>query len=170
MKKDKNFIELFPLLTNRLIIRLSSINDVNLLLKMDKQKETQLFLGGIKNKTKEERLLFLEDKISKFNSFTICLKNDTPIGLINIIIKDNDAEISYILDHDFINNGYCTEACKKVIDVLINDLEIDEVKAKIVNGNNSSKRVLEKLGFKFKNEITKDSIKYKKYILKNGGK
>ena len=29
---------------------------------MDKQEETQKYLGGIKNKTKEERKIFLQNK------------------------------------------------------------------------------------------------------------
>ena len=49
--KDKNllFINLLPLKTNRLIIKQTSCIDIDLILKMDKQEETQKFLGGIKN-------------------------------------------------------------------------------------------------------------------------
>ena len=63
--KNKLFISLLPLETERLIIRKTSIEDVNMILKMDKQEETQKYLGGIKNKTREERITFIEKKLEK---------------------------------------------------------------------------------------------------------
>ena len=43
-------------------LRRTTIEDVDLLLKLDKQPSTQKYLGGIKNKTKDERILFLTKK------------------------------------------------------------------------------------------------------------
>lgn len=60
--KNEMFIKLLPLETKRLIIRPTSTEDIDLILKMDKQVETQIYLGGTKNKSKEERLSFLEKK------------------------------------------------------------------------------------------------------------
>ena len=56
--KNKLFISLLPFETERLIIRKTSIEDVDLILKMDKQEITQKYLGGIKEKSKEERIVF----------------------------------------------------------------------------------------------------------------
>ena len=53
--KNKILIDLLPIETERLIIDKTTMNDINLILKMDKQEITQKFLGGIKNKTKDER-------------------------------------------------------------------------------------------------------------------
>ena len=57
---NKKLISLLPLKTKRLVIRPTLIEDVDLISKMDKQEITQAFLGGIKNKTKEERITFLK--------------------------------------------------------------------------------------------------------------
>ena len=43
MKSLKDFL---PISTKRLIIRKTLLDDVNLILKMDKQENTQKFLGG----------------------------------------------------------------------------------------------------------------------------
>ena len=109
--KDKNllFINLLPLKTNRLIIKQTSCIDIDLILKMDKQEETQKFLGGIKNKTKEERIDFLSKKESKFkegiaSSLTVYL-NEIPIGFVGLKIQEDIAEISYIFDYDYWNKG-----------------------------------------------------------------
>jgi hypothetical protein len=47
---------------NMIKLRRTTIEDVDLLLKLDKQPSTQKYLGGIKNKTKDERILFLTKK------------------------------------------------------------------------------------------------------------
>ena len=76
--KNKLLISLLPFETERLIIRKISIDDVDMILKMDKQEETQKYLGGIKNKTREERI----DFIKKYDNdvvgqLTVCLKDKT---------------------------------------------------------------------------------------------
>ena len=162
--KNKKFIDLLPLETERLIIRKTTLDDVDFLLKTDKQENTQFFVGGIKNKTREERIAFLERKLNKFKEgkagqLTVCLKEDgTPIGLTGLSIYEdtNSGSIGYIFDYDYCNKGYCTEACRKLIDVGLNILELDKIVADTLEGNNSSIRVLEKLGFKCIGKSNKD--------------
>ena len=108
--KNKLFISMLPLEIERLIIRIVSTDDVDMILKMDKQEKTQFFLGGVKNKTKEERIAFLEKKASKFDEgyagqLTVCLKDGTPIGITELNIDENNniAEISYLYDYDYCN-------------------------------------------------------------------
>ena len=140
--KNELFFSLLPIKTDRLIIRKTSINDINLIMKMDKQEITQMFLGGIKNKTREERIRFLE---KKNNSLTVYLKNNKSIGFIDLKIdKENkQCELSYIFDYDYSKLGHCTEACKKLINIVFNILDIDTIYALTICDNISSKRVLE---------------------------
>jgi len=143
--------KLLPIKTDRLIIRKISKDDVEFLLKTDKQENTQLYLGGIKDKSKEDRQLFIDNKIEKYNSnkstpLTVCI-NDKPIGFIEFLNNDNNLELSYIFDSDYWNNGYCTEACKELINILFNEMNMNYLFARSIEGNNSSMRVLEKLGF-----------------------
>ena len=172
--KNKMFISLLPFETGRLIVRKTSLEDVNMILKIDHQEETQKYLGGIKNKTKEERIVFLTKKIEKFDKglagqLTVCLKDGTPIGLVGLSIKEesNTGEIGYIFDYDYCNNGYCTEVCKKLLEIGFNKLNLDSISADTVNGNASSTRVLEKLGFKYKESFIKDSTDFLLYTINN---
>ena len=175
MNKNKELLKLLPLKTERLIIRPTILEDVDLLLKMDKQEITQKYLGGIKNKTKEERIEFLKRKISKFDddlvgSLTVCLKNGTPIGFNGISIDEekNSAELSYIYDIDFTGNGYCSEASKKLIDTGFDLLKLDSIIAETVTDNIKSIKVLERLGFRYISSITnEDNISFNNYELKN---
>ena len=153
--KNKLFISLLPIETERLIIKSSSIKDIDLILKMDNQETTQAYLGNIKTKSREERILFLkkkEDKDKKgyASSLTVYLKDRTPIGFLELSINEinNKGKISYIFDADYCNKGYCTEACKELLNIGFNKLNLNKIIADTIEGNNSSKRVLEKLGFK----------------------
>lgn len=153
--KNKLLLELLPLETTRLIIKPTSKEDIDLLLKLDKQKETQKYLGGIKNKTKEERLLFLDKKELKIkaglvSSLTVFLKeNKIPIAFIGFSIDENlnSAEISYIFDYDYTKKGYCTEVVEKLISIGFENLNLDKIIADMVLGNDNSKKLLTKLGF-----------------------
>lgn len=171
---NEKFINLLPLETERLIIKQTTEEDIELILKMDKQAQTQLFLGGIKNKTKEERIEFLKKKEEKFkngiaSSLTVQLKNDTKIGFIGLAINEEEknAEISYIFDYEYCNNGYCTEACKKIIEVAFNILNMKCIIADTIEDNKSSQKVLEKLGFIYQNTTLKDSLKFNNYKKRN---
>ena len=170
--KNKIFISLLPFKTKRLIIRKISIEDVNMFLKIDKQEKTQNYLGGIKNKTREERIAFIEKKLEKFDKglagqLTVCLKDGTPIGLIglNIFEETNTGEIGYIFDYDYCNKGYCSEACQKLLEIGFNRLNLKSISADTVDGNASSKRVLEKLGFVYQDSFIKDSIAFLLYTI-----
>ena len=161
----KNMIDfLLPIETDRLIIRKTSIDDIDLIMKMDKQEITQRFLGGIKNKTREERISFLERNNC---SLTVCLKDNTPIGFIGLKVDDNknEGELSYIFDYDYCNKGYCTECCKSLIEIGFNELNLDKIYADTVKGNSSSIRVLEKLNFKYMGNRKEDNIEFLDYCI-----
>jgi len=154
--------------TDRLTIRETTKEDVDLLLKMDKQEITQKYLGGVKNKSKEERISFLEKKENKLKNvlsypFTVLLKDGTPLGFIELKLDGDKAELSYIFDFEHSNKGYCTEACKKIIDIAFNELDIKTIYAYSLDDNINSKRVLEKLDFKYIETVNRDDTSFLYY-------
>lgn len=173
--KNKILIDLLPIETERLIIDKTTTNDINLILKMDKQEITQKFLGGIKNKTKDERIEFLKKKEEKFkqgiaSSLTVNLKEDnSKIAFVGLKIdeEENLAEISYIFDEDYTKKGYCTEAILKLLDITFNELKLDKVIADTVEDNLSSRNVLERLNFRVVSIKIDNNIKFINYELKN---
>ena len=148
--------ELLPLYTERLMIVDTSIDDIDLILKMDKQDSTQKYLGGIKNKSREERLEFLSNKK---NSLTVLLDN-TRIGFIGLKITDDKAEISYIFDSDYTGNGYCSEVIKLLIDISFNKLNLNKLYAYSKSENIASIKVLTKNGFIEKDSNNNEFIYY----------
>ena len=140
--------ELLPIYTERLKIVETSIDDIDLILKMDKQDSTQKYLGGIKNKSREERLDFLS---KKKNSLTVLLDN-TRIGFVGLKINEDKAEISYIFDSDYTGEGYCSEVVKVLVDISFNKLNLTKLYAYTKEDNVASIKVLTKNEF-----IKKDS-------------
>lgn len=154
--KNKILIEILPIETERLIIKPTSIDDIDLILKMDKQEHTQLFLGGIKQKTKKERIQFLENKYKQLengyiSSLTVYLKEtNLPIGFLGFCINEqnNSAEISYIFDFDYTKRGYCFESMSKLLQISFKILKLDKLFADVIEENISSIKILKNLNFK----------------------
>ena len=57
--KNKKFLKLLPIRTERLEIRATIREDVQLLIKMDKNEYVQKFLGGVKDIEYAERVKFM---------------------------------------------------------------------------------------------------------------
>lgn len=55
--------------------------------------------------------------------------------------------LGYRLDYKEINNGYMTEAVKKLIEVAFKEYNLHRIEGNIIPTNKSSIRVVEKLGF-----------------------
>lgn len=88
-------------------------------------------------------------------------KNNIPIGCAELLIHpdgnhwwgEGSAELGYWIAEEFHNRGYATEASKELIKRAFEDLNIQRIFATYKQENTASKRVLEKLGFKYFTEL-----------------
>jgi RimJ/RimL family protein N-acetyltransferase len=73
------------------------------------------------------------------------------IGDIAVRIHDNgrQATIGYTIAADAQGNGYATEAATAVVDALFEDADVHRIVASTDPENIASRRVLEKIGFRF---------------------
>lgn len=154
--KEQQFIDILPISTERLSLRMTIVEDFDLLLKMDMDSKVQHFLGGIKDVDRNIRKEFFNKKILKninheIGMMTVCLKPfNAGIGFINLKFDnlDDKVELSYIFDSDYWKRGYCTEICKVIVDILFSKLYINEVYADSFSTNINSINVLERIGMK----------------------
>lgn len=110
-------------------------------------------------KTEEILNRFIEEK----KTFAIVLKqNNKVIGSLGIeYIEESPMiesplcgrEIGYVLSKDYWGKGYMPEAGHAVIDYCFKTLNYDFLLCGYFKWNNQSRRVCEKLGFKFLKEI-----------------
>lgn len=77
---------------------------------------------------------------------------DTIIGTIDVVhqsIKEKTCEIGYCYGSKFWGHGYATEALKKVMDFLFNEVGFYLIEARHLVNNPASGRVMEKAGMKY---------------------
>ena len=145
-------------------LRRTTIEDVDLLLKLDKQPSTQKYLGGIKNKTKDERILFLTKKELNKNAYTVLLDNIL-IGFVELKVSGEYGEVSYIFDCEYWGNGYATDSIKQLLDKAFNELKLNYVLAHTLYDNVASRRVLEKNNFSYNTKVIKNDSEFLEYII-----
>jgi len=147
----------FPTLdTNRLQLREMTPQDVTALLKHLGNPEVVKYIDMQPIKTIEQANEWLRWMGSYFSAhdglrWGITLKTDgTFIGSAGIHNWNREAryaEIGYDIAEPYWGNGYATEVSQAIIDFGLTHMNLNRVEADIIEGNEASMRVLEKLGF-----------------------
>ena len=99
-------------------------------------------------------------------------KNNQIIGSIELLIHPNgnhcwgegSAELGYWIGEEYQGQGYATEACKILIKRAFNDLKIERIFATYKKENFASKRVLEKLGFKYFSQLNNIDYQNRQFV------
>ncbi len=78
-------------------------------------------------------------------------------GFTSFCYAHNSAEIGYVLNRDFWGQGIAPEAVRAVLRVGFLDLNIHRIEAHYMEGNDRSRRVMEKAGMKFEG-MQRDSM------------
>jgi len=149
--------------TPRLRLRLLREDDDVAMFAIMCDEKTMKYYGTAAHKDIEyTRKNYLEILLSRFKlrdavSFAIILKTqdgisaDEFIGHINVSTFDrafNFAEIAYIMAPKYWGQGLATEAVRRVVDFVLEEMRVHKIRAACFQGNIASKRVLEKCGFK----------------------
>ncbi|WP_407311276.1 GNAT family N-acetyltransferase [Desulfosporosinus sp. SB140] len=149
--------------TERLVLRVSDENFVGVILDYFKRNEEFLreweAVKDHKFYTIHYQQEALRDEISRIaagGTFRVWLfrKSDGfsrtigSVALNNIVYGAfHSCHLGYRLDGEEINQGYMTEALKKVIEFAFNTMGLHRIEANILPRNMRSMRVVEKLGF-----------------------
>ncbi|MDR2720741.1 MAG: GNAT family N-acetyltransferase [Puniceicoccales bacterium] len=85
---------------------------------------------------------------------------DEFIGSIGVsIFREQDGgELHYWVGEKFWNKGYCTEAAKRVVEYIFEDLKLHRLQITHRKGNVASKKVIGKCGFVFEGDF-RDELK-----------
>ena len=70
-------------------------------------------------------------------------------GFTRFDFHSNSAEIGYVLNPEYWGKGYATEAVKAVMKFGFETLGVVRIEAKYMNGNDASRRVMEKVGMSY---------------------
>lgn len=159
------------IITDRLIIRKPSMNDVDDIYEYAKTEYVGPIAGWLPHKSIIETKLIVKKFIKSKDIWVIELKElKKVIGTISLTVRsftdvvNETLELGYAISHLFWNKGYGSEAAKAMIDFAFNNLEVKKLICSHDESNIASKKIILKNGFKLVK--IDDNPKYSSNIIK----
>ena len=126
--------------------------------------------GWPPHKSVEESLNVIKTIFSKKETYAIIYQNQL-VGCVGLLFYPNcnhdwgkdSAEIGYWVGEEFQNKGIATKASKILVERAFKELDVKNIYGTYNWDNLKSKRVLEKLGFKYYKDIEKIDENNNKY-------
>lgn len=145
------------IITDRIIMREFEENDIEGLYDIVKKNEVGEWLGIGKGMSFDETKDYLDKILTHWSTYNfgvwaiVNISNKQIIGHCGFRHIDNteEIEIIYLLDPKYWGQGITTEAGKKALQYAFTTLKLNKVMARIRINNSKSKKVINKLGFKF---------------------
>ena len=153
VKKIKRILE-----TKRLILRSWKDSDAEDLYKYASAPDVGPIAGWPPHQSLDESRDIIKNVLNGKEAYAICLQEDgKAIGTIELKLnghtdmtdRDDECEMGYWLGKPFWGRGIMTEAVKEMLRHAFEDLGMQKVWIGYYEGNNKSKRVQEKCGFKY---------------------
>ena len=144
--------------TERLILRPWQDSDADDLYFYAKDPDVGPIAGWPPHHSAEESLNVIRKVLSGTEAYALCLKeNGRAIGAIELKLKghtdltdrDDECELGYWLGKPFWGRGLMPEAARALLRRAFQDLGMEKVWCGYYDGNEKSKRVQEKLGFRY---------------------
>jgi len=144
--------------TERLTLRRWRETDVNAMYTYARDPEVGPAAGWPPHRSLEESRGIVKMLMACPEAYAICLKGtDEPIGCIDLKLKDrtdltdrdDEGELGYWLGKPFWGRGIMPEAAREMLRHAFEDLHMSRVWIGYWEGNDKSRRVQEKCGFRF---------------------
>ncbi len=144
--------------TERLILRPWNEEDAEDLYKYASNPDVGPIAGWPPHQSTTESLDVIRNVFSGAECYAICLKEDgKAIGAIELKLnghtdmteRDDECELGYWLGKPFWGQGFMPEAARKIICHGFEDVGMTRIWCGYYEGNTKSKRVQEKVGFKY---------------------
>jgi RimJ/RimL family protein N-acetyltransferase len=142
--------------TERLILRHWEESDAEECYKYAKDDRVGPSAGWPPHTSVEESRRIIKEVLCEPNTFAIVLKETgLPIGSIGLHFRsdlarlDDEAELGYWLGVPYWGQGLVPEAAREMLRYAFEDLKLDRVWCGYYEGNDKSRRVQEKVGFKY---------------------
>jgi RimJ/RimL family protein N-acetyltransferase len=148
--------------TERLSLRKLSIEDAVFILRLLNEPSFIQYIGDKHVRTMEDaRLYLLNGPIASYQKFGFGLfliemkDSGAPIGICGLLKRDvlEDVDLGYALIPEFWSQGYGFEAAAAVKSYAGRELGLKRIVAITNTENQSSIRLLEKIGFRFENMV-----------------
>lgn len=152
----------------RIKLRPFKMSDLNDLYEITSDKEVTKFLTwDSHNSIEVTKKSLVERFIPNDNLYAIEYVNENKcIGTIDIRIEKehNKASFGYMLNRQYWNKGFMTEALELVIDLLFKDYKVNRIESTHYVGNEASGKVMEKCGMQYEGTFPQELIIKGKYV------
>ena len=147
--------------TPNLILRPWQESDARCLYHFAKNPKIGPIAGWPPHESVEDSLNIIKTVFSKRETYAI-IKDEVPIGCAGLLFHpdtnhwwgEGAAELGYWIAEEYWGRGYAGEASEILVKRAFDDLDVKQIYASYRIENAQSKRVLEKLGFKYYAELT----------------
>lgn len=145
----------FNLETERLLIRSFKSEDLDDAMGFWGNEEVMKYCGGQGSRERVNKSMEFYNNLHKekgFATYAVSLKeNNRVIGAcgFNPGEADDEIELIYHFAKEYWGKGYATEAAKACVAYAGSNLEIKKIVASVDHRHETSKKILEKLGFDF---------------------
>lgn len=144
--------------TERVVLRRLSADDAEFILNLLNQPSFIKYIGDRGLKNSADAASYIEDKFVAsyerfgFGLYLVELKTDkTPIGICGFVKRDSlpDADIGFAFLPEYWSQGYAVESARAALEYGRTVLNLERVLAITSPNNESSERLLLKIGFGF---------------------
>ncbi len=161
MKREliyKIFSKIPQLETDRLLLRKMMVSDAHDMYEYARRSDVTTFLTWNPHPSRSYTRNYLEYVATKYSTGSfydwavIEKKSGRMIGTCGFTKFDfpsNGAEIGYVINPDYRGNGYAVEAAGAVMNFAFNVLKVMRLEANYMEGNQASRRVMDKLGMSY---------------------
>lgn len=150
--------------TTNLTLRPWKESDAKCLYHFAKNPKIGPIAGWPPHQSVQDSLYIIKTVFSKRETYAV-VYDGIPIGCVGLLFHpdtnhwwgEGAAELGYWIAEEYWGNNYACEASKVLIDRAFNELDVDKIYASYRCENAQSKRVLEKLGFKFYSKLVNEN-------------
>jgi RimJ/RimL family protein N-acetyltransferase len=144
--------------TERLILREFTLDDTEFIIELLNSKGWIEYIGDLNIKTSQQAREYLENgPLNSYqkNGYGLALveliKDKTPIGMCGIINREKleNPDIGFSLLENYTRKGYAFEIAKATLDYAKETLNLPVILAITLENNESSIKLLKKIGFQF---------------------
>jgi ribosomal-protein-alanine N-acetyltransferase len=161
VKKEKIyrvFSHLPELTTSRLTLRRMMVLDTDDMYEYAGRPDVTKYLTWLPHPDREytrEYLQYLGNRYAAgmFYDWAVIYEPDCKMvgtcGFTSFNCSSDSAEVGYVLNPDYWGKGIATEALSRVLEFGFEELGLHRIEAKFIEGNDRSRRVMEKVGMTF---------------------
>lgn len=148
--------------TDRLVLRWISESDAEFILDLLNQPSFIKYIGDRKVRTIDDARQYISTRFTAhyerfgYGFYLVEVKeNNSPAGICGLVKREElpDADIGFAFLPDYWSQGYAFESARAVLEYAENDLKLKRILAITTKDNESSGRLLNKIGLEFKRLI-----------------